>query len=478
MRANLAENNGMPAYYRRYIFWGFILLFLVTAPIVILYTAGYRYNWQRGKIQETGILLADYRPTTALLRVDDAPLSKKSPARIAGLPEGRYTITLTKEGYHPWEKRLWIEPGKTTFAQHMILWKKEVSKTLVQKGPFLHGVPSRKGSAIALVGRAHGNRITIIDTKNNTVSATITLPHPETRTITSLVWSPNGKRLLIERGTGATREQFVATINNGVPAPVALTRFFAAPLVGVTWDARDDDRLYGYSLLRTPSHEYQLIAIDLFRGTTETAALPPTPTPSPYSVEDDLLYRIHNGNLFITAFTESSRALERRLALPDSSESTITFLPGGPETVMTILDKKQKRLFLIDKETRTLYPIQETIEGVSEAQWSPQGNRLVWRSGKELWILDLERAIRERMVVTDKKIQELAWDPKNEYVFYTVDDTVHAIEVDNRDRRNDTSLFSLPHHRGLTASADGTTLFMTGLLENNDGLFALSITDR
>ena len=114
----------MQTHHRKFIFLAFVTLFAVTAPLLILYTAGYRYNWQRGKLQETGVLLLNYHPTDATVTVQDTLSAAKAPARFTGLTPGRYTIRITKEGYTPWEKRLWIEPSKTTFAQHMILWGK------------------------------------------------------------------------------------------------------------------------------------------------------------------------------------------------------------------------------------------------------------------------------------------------------------------------------------------------------------------
>ena len=50
---------------RRTIYILFIVIFLIAAPLVVLYSEGYRYNLKRGKIQKTGILIISSLPKKA-----------------------------------------------------------------------------------------------------------------------------------------------------------------------------------------------------------------------------------------------------------------------------------------------------------------------------------------------------------------------------------------------------------------------------
>lgn len=461
----------MQPHHRKLIFFAFLALFVVTAPLLVLYTAGYRYNWERGKIQETGVLLIQYRPAAALLRLNNVVRAKKAPARFSGLMPGRYTITIEKEGYHQWQKRLWIEPSKTTFAEHMILWKKDVTPERVIDVPLtvLKESPTRKH--IAYVTKDDPSRITILDTRTKKIVETITPPQKKETAITNMLWSSGARRLFIESGNG---EQFIATIGTESGTPMSLATFRAERLLRVAWNTDDDDRLYGYTRATPPKRGYQLLEIDLFRGATKTASVGAVPNMLPYFVEDDLLYRIEQGVLSIMSFTASTQALERRLALPDAPAGNVTFLRNGPDTVITLYDQEHKRILLIDKGTGTLYPIQETIDGVVAAEWSPQKNRLLWNTGKTLAILDLERSTREVIVEENKKIHAMAWDPENEYLFYSAGDTVTVTEIDNRDTRNRVTLATIPELQGIMVNANGNILFTQG----QDGLSASVITDR
>lgn len=470
-RLRLAENNGMHRTYRRYIFFIFLGVFAIAAPLLILYTAGYRYNWERKKIQETGVLLINYKPTTATMRLNAAVGAKKAPTRFSGLIPGRYTITIEKEGYSAWEKRLWIEPSKTTFAEHMILWKEKVIPERIMDDTVVVFAESPNKKYIALVTKNDSSRVALLDTRTKKIALTIRIPQKKQSTIASILWSPGSRRLFIESITG---EQFIVTIGTSNEAPLSLATISKERLLHVTWNTDDDDRLYGYTREPLPKQGNRLREIDLFRGAIQTASVGALPNTPPYRVEDDLLYRIEGGVLSITSFATSKQALERRLALPDAPMNNVVFLPNGPDTVMTLFDQEHKRILLIDKGTATLYPIQETIDGVVAAMWSPQKNRLLWNTGKALWVLDLERSTRELLIEENKKIQDSAWDPENEYVFYTAGDTVNVTEIDNRDVRNHVPLATVSELKKIMVSADGNTIVADG----SDGLFTYAVTDR
>ena len=49
---------------------------------------------------------------------------KMTDAIITNLFPEEYDIKIEKENYHPWQKKLNVSPGKSTFAQNIILFKK------------------------------------------------------------------------------------------------------------------------------------------------------------------------------------------------------------------------------------------------------------------------------------------------------------------------------------------------------------------
>ena len=110
--------------FRRIVYVTFIIVFLVTVPLIILYTQGYRYNFKRGKVQKTGIFIVSSIPKKANISLNGKIIEgKQTPSRIEKLLPADYEITLFKDGYHNWTKKLQISENSTTFAEDVILWK-------------------------------------------------------------------------------------------------------------------------------------------------------------------------------------------------------------------------------------------------------------------------------------------------------------------------------------------------------------------
>ena len=109
------------------IFFVFVLAFLITAPLVVLHTAGYRYQLHGNKILKTGVLSISSFPRGATLLIDDHEESMRTPAVIENVLPGIHTISLKKEGYLPWNKSLEVSSGSTTFAENVVLFFDEPS---------------------------------------------------------------------------------------------------------------------------------------------------------------------------------------------------------------------------------------------------------------------------------------------------------------------------------------------------------------
>ncbi len=102
---------------------GAIVVFLVAAPIVLLYTAGYRYNPKKQRVEKVGIIFLRSRPSGAEIYLDGKKRSETTPARLRNLLPGDYDIVVSKKNYTSWEKRLPVESALTTFAEGVAIFK-------------------------------------------------------------------------------------------------------------------------------------------------------------------------------------------------------------------------------------------------------------------------------------------------------------------------------------------------------------------
>ncbi|OGL95881.1 hypothetical protein A2348_00530 [Candidatus Uhrbacteria bacterium RIFOXYB12_FULL_58_10] len=109
---------------RKVIFILFFIGFFVTAPAIVLYTAGYRYNFGTGHIVQTGVLSIISTPKGGSISLDGERVRSSTPALLKNILPGDHHVLVEKSGYISWEKTLTVESRSTTFADDLVLFLK------------------------------------------------------------------------------------------------------------------------------------------------------------------------------------------------------------------------------------------------------------------------------------------------------------------------------------------------------------------
>src|SRR3989344_7697666 len=99
---------------RLFILFTTFLVLVLIGGIAIYYARGYRIGIKENNITVSaqGLLVVNSDPTGAQVFVDNVLKTAKN--NTVSLIPGSYTITVTKEGYHLWEKTLSIEKETVT----------------------------------------------------------------------------------------------------------------------------------------------------------------------------------------------------------------------------------------------------------------------------------------------------------------------------------------------------------------------------
>src|SRR3989338_6065056 len=101
----------------------FIMIFLIVSPLLVLYTAGYRYSWKDKTIKQTGAISIDATPREASVMLNDMSIHKKMPLRLTNITPGEYHLTIAREGHHQWEKDITVGSKETTYIKNISLFK-------------------------------------------------------------------------------------------------------------------------------------------------------------------------------------------------------------------------------------------------------------------------------------------------------------------------------------------------------------------
>lgn len=118
----------------------FIVIFFILSPIIILYTAGYRYDFQHGLLKETGSVSIDILPATAVVYLNDLKLKKKMPIRLNNLTPGKYRLKITAPGFFDWVKEIEVKNKQTVYIKEIIMLKKNEPRIILKKNIDVFGL--------------------------------------------------------------------------------------------------------------------------------------------------------------------------------------------------------------------------------------------------------------------------------------------------------------------------------------------------
>src|SRR3989344_6031683 len=113
---------------RRLIASAFILAFLIAAPILVLYTAGLRWNFKKWSLQKTGSIYIEVEPKDAGIMINGKIVDQKIPAIINALSPDSYNIKIEKGNYIAWERNIEVSPEKTSIIKNIFLLPENIKR--------------------------------------------------------------------------------------------------------------------------------------------------------------------------------------------------------------------------------------------------------------------------------------------------------------------------------------------------------------
>ncbi len=111
------------------IFWGLLIVsFLFFSTLIVLKANGYQLNWHYWKVIKTGIIVLEGEPRDVNIKVNQKYLINL-PLRLANVSPGSYEVTVSKTGYHSWQKSFDVPSGKAAIFNDIILFREDPSVT-------------------------------------------------------------------------------------------------------------------------------------------------------------------------------------------------------------------------------------------------------------------------------------------------------------------------------------------------------------
>jgi len=324
------------------------IIFLVSG-VIIAYGRGYRFDSKQKAFGSTGIISVTSDPTGATIAINGKKVGATN-TTITIKPDW-YTITISKEGYQPWEKKVRVQ-GEVVVSTHAVLFPSNPSLSAITTNGIASPILSPDGSKLAytmpstidatnggqLVDRGGVWILELIDKPlalNRDAKQLLKTTSLDTTNAT-LTWSPDSKQILIDIPTKTTTSSYLVDADklNEYAKPIyeketTLTEWKQQEL------AKEKEKLLTLSpdLLTIATTSMKIISFSpdenkilyegTMSGTIPTIIIPPllgtnsteekrTIMPNTiyvYDVKEDKNYPIGNSNNLILQWLPNSRQL-------------------------------------------------------------------------------------------------------------------------------------------------------------------------
>ena len=449
---------------RKYLFLFFILAFVTITPLVSLYAAGYKFSFSGKILQKTGMLIIDSTPEGANIIINGEAQQKfinklrskilsktnkqnilKTPAKIKGLIPGEYLIKLEKDGYWPWEKKLEIKPGNSTFAEDIVIFKNNLPQP-VDTGVIINNKQSPNKKYIAYTT---DNKYHIFNNENEEVSYF--------EKTTNLNFQTNTIRWLDD--THILFDYFLFSLNDW-EKPKDLSKSLINTNLG------NINLNTGYLIYIQNNN--RLIKLDSKNEGIETILN--SQKILDYLLKDNLIYTIEEQNKNVYLIVYDNKKIIRKINL--NYDSTYTFVNTN-HNLINIYNTKFKTLYLVDP-LDYFGPLKETINNITESFWV-NNDKLIYHNDFEIWIYERNNFKKTILTRISDRINNVLWHPSNNYIIYSTNESLFTIELDNREKHNTNHLIKLNNIDFLNIDNDGNTLYFYSELGKQIGLFKLAI---
>lgn len=449
---------------RRLLYFIFIAAFCTITPLVILYANGYQLSLNSRSLVKTGMLIVDTYPQNAEISLNgelqtdfvnkilNPGENVTTPAKIKNLIPGDYMVSFNLDGYWPWEKKLTIRPGESTYAEDVILFKKS-APNMLSAGEKYSLVTSPDTDKIMVTGRVGAD---IFNANDKSLVASTSSGSVDD------IWSSDSKMALVGNA--------VIRLDQAAPA-MDIEKTLGKNIINTKWSPSDSSALY-YQIGN------QIFRYDLTEQKSESL-FPENAIPQSYKGLPMSDF-VRLGNRLYVAFYKQARSIVlyydldnrkavREVSIPSSREVTFANYDQGN---LNLLDRSNGNLHLINFDN--FYPLENTITDISDGYWVTKDRLLGWNESE---IFIYESNIKQKNLLTRiaQPIRRAVWHPSNNYIIYSTDKEITSFELDDREKHNTVALVSGENFKGIALDKKATTLYFIGRIEGKEGLFATEL---
>jgi hypothetical protein len=445
----------MNAKIRARLFYIFIFLFITVSIFTSFYATGYRFNltWPlefKNILIKTGTLEIKTEPKEVKVFLEKStknifsnPAKLKgqavTPVKIRNLLPGKYKLTLKKSGYWSWEKKINIEPGVFLYLDNITLFKKTLPLN-IYPSEIQNIYPSPDYKYLYL-----NKEQAIIDLEKETKIGEIN------KKIENVTWSQDSKKLI--------SDNLIFTVKNNT------TYDFSQNIKGKinNLQCNNEADILSYQ-------QEQNIKQYNIKNNNTNLLLAINKTCQDFIIKDNKIAYITNNN-------ETSQIIINNIK---DDEENIINLPlannyqfiNTDNKYLNILEKNHQTLYIIDPDLKYSQIIAK-IKNFKQGIWISD-YQLLYNNNLEFYMYDLRLNESELITRVSHKINSLLWHNNKQYILYTSDSSLYAIDWANR-KYTITKIISLEEIKSPFLDQKNNTVYFSAKIGQQSGLYKMQI---
>lgn len=440
---------------RRIIFYICILIFIISSPLIILYSFGWRVDFKNFKLLPSGALYLKTNQTNIKVYLDNK-LKKEggnlpifNSIFIKNLAPRVYDVKIEKNDYLIWKKRLKIEPELVTEAANIILIPKDIKPEIIAVNTMrdMNFLISKNNKNIywlsdSSVASPNNNYLELNSFNLESLFLGLTPP-----TSTKKIIFPNQKILkninLVD--VSWDNNNFLLKANDNIwffydskkNKVVNLNKILEQilpKLINIEFYP-----FKNYLLIFTYNNLYEMNLENL------TILPPKLKNILYYKIFKDSIYFISDEfNLSKISIYDRENKIENIMSVKDLiyTKLPVFHLEFNENNKVALIINSA--LYLIDEKNKTIKPIKD---GVILTKFSNDNKKLAFTTkDNDLFIYYLENIIERQPNKLTEQLDKIInfgetpinifWHSKDEHIYLQLDDKLIFTEIDNRDQVN------------------------------------------
>ncbi len=385
---------------RKILLFLFFLIFIISAPLLVFYFQGYRFDFKNKKLIQTGGLFLKIKPKQTKIYLDEK-LSKETDflfgsALIENLLPKKYNVKVKKEGYFDWEKNLEIREKEVTEARNVVLFPNDINFSFLSKGIKDVWLSPDERKMIFKEKKEDIWELKIYDLEKNLKSHLLKESDISSKgaDLFDLEFSRDGKKIYFDTviEEQLKKKSFVLEIDKSPPF-LKETEKTLPPLENIITSQQINEEVY---YLNNFGYLYK-------SDSSFSKAEKITRVPFPLKQETEYQLYVFSDFIFL--------------------------IEGG------------KSLHLLNQETKLF---ENFFEGINSLKISPDFEKIVYFSDYEIQIFFLKESPKQPkrekgenmfLLRLSEKIKDVFWITPNHLIFST-ENNIKITEIDNRDMIN------------------------------------------